>query len=305
MNRSQQRRLTAIFLVVLGFVLVFSPTRAATGSISFDGTGIAGSTCANSTVNFTGQPFGDTVDTTQGGVDSDYVGLVLVDATGQMLFAGYLPFPMGPNSQPGGLPLYSNISARPVTIAMFDIDNGIETASDWFAYITTTGTLIDQDSIDPATISPACSGLPLLSPFQFPGGGGGGNNGGGNNGGGSSNPGSSSQSSSVISHPFVPGDRRLNANPGASASVYCHNDGAIYVYGINEQARGYLSFEVSRGTIDDVGVPRTNTMLGSGPGTWGEISLWRLTSGEFQLHAPGLPPETNKPYDFVFAGCAG
>jgi hypothetical protein len=85
--------------------------------------------------------------------------------------------------------------------------------------------------------------------------------------------------------------------------VYCHADGTIYIYGINEQARGYFSFEVSANVIDEVGVPDTNTRLGAGFGTWGEISLWRLTSGEFQLHAPGLPPETSKAYDFVFKGC--
>jgi hypothetical protein len=305
-------------LLPVKFITGSSPVQAATGSISFDGTGIPGTTCGDSIVLFTGAPFGDTVDTTRNGVDYDYVALVLVDATGQMLFAGYDTFPMGANSVPGGLPLYYNISARPVTIAMFDVDNGIENVvgpggivtnpSVFFNYVIANGILIAQNSIDPVTIGlSACSGLPLLSPFTFPGGGsagGGGTGGGGSSGGNNNSSSESTDESSDVSRPFVPGDQRLNAQAGASATVYCQENGSIYVYGINELGRGFFSFQVSRDRVEEVGIPATNTMLASGLGTWGDISLWRLTSGEFQLHAPGLPPETAKPYDFVFEGCA-
>lgn len=306
---SQNYRFLLVVLWLASAALItIIPAQAATGSISFSGTGFAGPTCAGSALDFTGMPFGDTVDTTLGGIDYDYVGLVMVDANGQMLFVGYDLFPMGSNSVPSSIPVApytaNPITARPVTIAMFDVDSGIETAADWFDYITTNGTLLDQDSIDPATISPACNGLPLLSPFTFPSGGGGSPGGGGGGGGNNNSSSGSTDEGSSESRPFVPADHRLNGQAGASATVYCQEDGSIYVYGINELGRGFFSFRVSRDTIDEVGIPATNTMLDSGPGTWGDISLWRLTSGEYQVHAPGLPPETAKPYDFVFDGCA-
>jgi hypothetical protein len=106
------------------------------------------------------------------------------------------------------------------------------------------------------------------------------------------------------SQPFRANDARLNDQPWASAAVYCQQDG-IQVLGIDAQGNGFLAFTVSRSRIDRLGIsPTANIRLGASQGDFGEISLWRLSSGEFQLHAPGLPPETAKSYDFVFPGCS-
>ena len=35
------------------------------------------------------------------------------------------------------------------------------------------------------------------------------------------------------------------------------------------------------------------------------ITLWLLTTGEFQVNAPGLPPEESKIYVYIWDGCAG
>jgi hypothetical protein len=103
--------------------------------------------------------------------------------------------------------------------------------------------------------------------------------------------------------PFHAADARLNDQPWASAAIYCTDDG-IQVLGIDAQGNGYLAFTVSQSRIERLGVsPTANIRLGAAAGDFGDISLWRLSSGAFQLHAPGLPPETSKPYDFIFQGC--
>jgi hypothetical protein len=116
--------------------------------------------------------------------------------------------------------------------------------------------------------------------------------------------GDDSASGGSAQQPVRRADARLNDQPWASAAVYCTDDG-IQVLGVDAQGNGYLAFTVSQRRIDRLGVsPNANIRLGASKGDFGEISLWRLSNGEFQLHAPGLPPETDKPYDFVFQGCS-
>ena len=45
--------------------------------------------------------------------------------------------------------------------------------------------------------------------------------------------------------------------------------------------------------------PDENTLIASA----GAIQVWRLTTGQIQVNAPGLEPEPTKLYVFVWAGC--
>jgi hypothetical protein len=66
-------------------------------------------------------------------------------------------------------------------------------------------------------------------------------------------------------------------------------------------SQGSLLFVVTKAEIDEVGTPAVNTVLGSGLGVRGEVALYRLASGQFQLVAPDTQP--NKVYSFIFNGC--
>jgi hypothetical protein len=102
--------------------------------------------------------------------------------------------------------------------------------------------------------------------------------------------------------PFIPGDDRINVEAQASATIYC-KPGQLQVYGINEFGRGYLAMVVSPEEIAAAGVnPEQNTLIEEG---FNGITLWRLTTGEFQVNAPGLPPEPEKDYVFIWDGCPG
>ncbi len=102
--------------------------------------------------------------------------------------------------------------------------------------------------------------------------------------------------------PFIPGDDRLNVDAGASATVYC-KPGELQVYGINELGRGYLALVVNADDLANVRVsPDENILIEEG---FNGITLWLLTTGEFQVNAPGLPPEPEKTYVFIWNGCPG
>jgi hypothetical protein len=104
---------------------------------------------------------------------------------------------------------------------------------------------------------------------------------------------------------FEPGDNRINREAFASVAIYCYK-GGIVVYGINSKGQGYFSFFATRREIlaaAKASSPDDNILVDSGDGEFGPITLWFLSSGEFQVHAPGLPPETYKSYDYIFDGC--
>ncbi len=89
-------------------------------------------------------------------------------------------------------------------------------------------------------------------------------------------------------------------------AVYCvdenknpdthYTDGGIQVL---DQDGGEVLF-VSNETIVDVDVPETNTLLGEADLFQGPLSLYRLTSGEFQLNGVD---EHSKPFEFVWEEC--
>lgn len=103
---------------------------------------------------------------------------------------------------------------------------------------------------------------------------------------------------------FNPRDGRTNLDAHATAAIYCQDDGAIHVYAITSSSTGELAFVVTPAEIAAVGIPTTNTVLARGSSPFGgELVLYRLTSGEFQLSGPALPPETAKGYTFIWDGC--
>lgn len=88
------------------------------------------------------------------------------------------------------------------------------------------------------------------------------------------------------------GDGRINEDCAAPVIVYL---GSIDVYGVDPAtSEAELDLQISDETIAEVGVPAENTLLGSGTNsaTGQPISVYRLTTGEFQLntfYADGKP----------------
>jgi len=104
--------------------------------------------------------------------------------------------------------------------------------------------------------------------------------------------------------PLLFADGRVNQQQWASASAYCRTD-SIEVWAIGADGRGQLAFTVAREDVEAVGTtPEVNTLLGEAEGPRGTISLWRLTSGEFQLMSPGEGGDSTKLYVFIWSGCA-
>lgn len=104
--------------------------------------------------------------------------------------------------------------------------------------------------------------------------------------------------------PFVPGDSRLNQHPkdrAASAAVYCQADG-LQVWSIEEGHEPYMALNVTQAQIDAVGVPAVNTLIASADVHLGQVSVWRLTTGEFQVMAPGVRPDADA-YQFIWNEC--
>ncbi|MBI1277538.1 MAG: hypothetical protein GC179_05375 [Anaerolineaceae bacterium] len=100
-------------------------------------------------------------------------------------------------------------------------------------------------------------------------------------------------------------DSRVDAyEPWQSVAVFCE-DKMVKVYGIDANANGYFAFAVTQDDIDNLGIPKENTLLASFPSAFGgKIRLYKLKdTGELQINAPGLPPESWKEYVFTWAGC--
>ncbi|MBI1277536.1 MAG: hypothetical protein GC179_05365 [Anaerolineaceae bacterium] len=100
-------------------------------------------------------------------------------------------------------------------------------------------------------------------------------------------------------------DSRIDAyHPWQPVAAYCE-DKMVKVYGIDANGNGYFAFAVTQEDIDKLGIPKENTLLASSPSAFGgTIRLYKLKdTGELQINAPGLPPESWKEYVFTWAGC--
>jgi hypothetical protein len=96
-----------------------------------------------------------------------------------------------------------------------------------------------------------------------------------------------------------PEDGRLNGgveNNARTAAVYCseYEDGGVIVYGIDENAEGYLLFSVSsedaHAALQEAHDTNEHVMIIEEDGQ----SLWALTSNELQVH------DADGQYDFIF-----
>jgi hypothetical protein len=82
-------------------------------------------------------------------------------------------------------------------------------------------------------------------------------------------------------------------------AVYCQPDGAIHVYFIVREvdgAYGVFLFRITAQRIATVGMPTENTVLGF----LGNVRVYRLTTGEFQLNAVDFD---GTPYIIVWDAC--
>lgn len=97
-------------------------------------------------------------------------------------------------------------------------------------------------------------------------------------------------------------DGRINRvceEPWQTAAIYCDSDGGITVYKINADASGTFAFKATEAEIAEVSAtPKVNTPIKEGLG----ITLYRLTSGEFEVVAPTR--ESSKLYTFIWKACA-
>ncbi|MBI1277535.1 MAG: hypothetical protein GC179_05360 [Anaerolineaceae bacterium] len=112
----------------------------------------------------------------------------------------------------------------------------------------------------------------------------------------------------LFSNPDAPNfmDARIDAyHPWQSVAAYCE-DKMVKIYGIDANAIGYFAFAVTQEDIDKLGIPNENVLLASAPSSFGgNIRLYKLKdTGELQINAPGLPPESWKEYVFTWAGCS-
>jgi hypothetical protein len=99
--------------------------------------------------------------------------------------------------------------------------------------------------------------------------------------------------------PFNPSDDRVNREAWASVTIHCRSYG-IHIYAIDSESNGTLVLIVTPEQIAAVETnPAQHTLIAS----VGSIELWRLTDGQMYVTAPGLAPEPEKPYIFVWAGC--
>lgn len=96
-----------------------------------------------------------------------------------------------------------------------------------------------------------------------------------------------------------PDDGRMNniiVDPEQTVAVYCRSNGIEIIRPVGNQPVTVLFASVQE--IAAVGVPYTNTLIKLGY----DVNLYRLSSGEFQVNAPGLG---GKQYVFIWSGCPG
>lgn len=96
-----------------------------------------------------------------------------------------------------------------------------------------------------------------------------------------------------------PDDGRMNniiVDPEQTVAVYCRSNGIEIIRPVGNQPVTVLFASIQE--IATVGVPRTNTLIKASV----DVNLYRLSSGEFQVNAPGLG---GKQYVFIWSGCPG
>lgn len=260
-----------VALVALGGAAVAPVDAAVGGFINFvPGTSWAGPACSPQIINYQG---GYMPQFDEDGFNQDWAQLVVVDATGQLIDSvgvyGPLGGPYGFSYCIGSLCTVPPISARPLTIALFDLPGP---PSPTVNYLT-AGVFMDEDYFDPGTLHPACGSSPLLAPYSF-----------------------------LPSPPpplFHYADGRLDdTNTVSPVAVYPTATG-IQVW----DANGHLLIDVPMEVLAGLpGFPDENLLIAQSAD--GTAALYLLTTGEYQVNAgpgadgyvyvliwTGIPPE--------------
>lgn len=100
---------------------------------------------------------------------------------------------------------------------------------------------------------------------------------------------------------LVPDGRLNHADAAAGAIIYCLPDAGIAVYDVDTISRGDLALSISAAELAAFPiVPEENTLVTASSS--GAIRLYRLTSGELQINAPGIYP-TDPEYVYIWNGC--
>ena len=212
--------------------------------------------------------------------NGNYVGLTLHDGNGTAIRSTWLPvdqvaygsissvFNHGTNINP--------IAARPLTLRWHDLNSTYNAGNPPPANYNSQATfdafiglpVLASFVYDPADDVAACNSLPLVGVVQP----------GPSNAGGSANAGGP-----------VPLDERINAFDAAAPVAVYAVDGSLVLYEILPNSRGVLAVVVTAEQIAAMAAPEQNALLGSNDD--GSITVWRLSSGEFQVNAfmrPGV-----------------
>jgi len=90
-------------------------------------------------------------------------------------------------------------------------------------------------------------------------------------------------------------DGRINTEPWGRVAIYCDGD-TFSVYSVNEDGSGNFLYEM------DFNAPPTNPAVNTLVKNVGDVWLFRLTSGEWEIVRG--PDSEGKIYAFVFSECA-
>lgn len=212
--------------------------------------------------------------------NGNYLGLTLHDGNGTAIRSTWLPvdqvaygsissvFNHGTNINP--------IAARPLTLRWHDLNSTYNAGNPPPANYNSQATfdafiglpVLASFVYDPADDVAACNSLPFVGVAQ---------------------PGPSNAGAHVNFSGPVPLDERINAFDAAAPVAVYAVDGSLVLYEILPNSRGVLAVVVTAEQIAAMASPEQNALLGSNDS--GSITVWRLSSGEFQVNAfmrPGV-----------------
>jgi hypothetical protein len=224
----------------------------------------------------------DAQDDTGSGVD--YFGVAAVNAGGDVEYAIVDFRNTGPRIiSVNWYVTDTDTSPSPITLYIYEVTAFYSGSyADTFAWLQANNTgILYQQQVSLSDLDPACA-PPTLPPTATPA------------------PGAPG----ITPQPPLFDDDRINRDAFASAVMYCRG-GGIHIYEISRGAGVNLLIVTGEQVAETAGAD-DNVVIASFDGASGEISLWRLAGGQLQLVAPGLPPETDKPYIYRFdAGACG
>lgn len=195
----------------------------------------------------------DRAPTVDDGGGLDYYYLVVFDGSGTPHYSAYLGAPSpGPTATiypDVDLTFHNAALSRPFSVTLYEVT----TPGAMPISAVMSSPQVATTTFDPADFAASCGALPVgVSGFA---------------------------------------DGRINSlarEPWQTVAIYCRPGGVIDIYAIDETTSGgYLVIRATPADIAAVGVPsNANALIASS--TDGDVRLYRLTSGEFQVNAPAV-----------------